>query len=131
MNKEDAYELMLEGKKITHKFFTSNEFLYIEDGTIKDELGYDFMIRWELRDDKIWQKDWSEYKSIKSESEIEKLVNQLVNFCTENNIPIILMLDINSILVKGDIDKLSGLMATGIQKNENFAMAVLRAIEMC
>lgn len=45
MNRQDAYKLMLSGKKITHIDFTDNEYLEIKDVksmTILTEDGYAF-----------------------------------------------------------------------------------------
>ncbi|UIB81328.1 hypothetical protein [Flyfo podovirus Tbat2_2] len=46
MNRDEAYQAMRNGKKLTHKYFTSDEYIHIVDGCIVNEngrySGYDF-----------------------------------------------------------------------------------------
>lgn len=42
MNREEARKQMQEGHKVTHKSFTTKEYLYIKNGVVYSEEGYDF-----------------------------------------------------------------------------------------
>ena len=46
MNRDEAYQAMLNGEKLTHKYFTFDEYIHIADGCIVNEsgrnAGYDF-----------------------------------------------------------------------------------------
>jgi len=62
MGREEALELLHQGKKVTHEYFDDDEFIYISErtGTFTTEDGYDFTEQW-------WEYDkfkdgWSEYK---------------------------------------------------------------------
>lgn len=52
MNRDEAYQAMLNGEKITHKYFTPDEYIHIVDGCIVNENGrypgYDFsmLVSW-------------------------------------------------------------------------------------
>ena len=58
MTKSDAYIQMKLGNKITHTYFTSNEYLYMENDTIFTEDSYRFNDEWNRRTDAIWQSGW-------------------------------------------------------------------------
>lgn len=61
MNINEAFNRMLQGNKITHEYFSDDEYLYIDDdNVIKDEQGYDFEDGWESRlNDKLFYLGWS------------------------------------------------------------------------
>jgi len=40
MNKQEAIEAMKAGKKVTHRYFSSDEWMTIKDGKIETEEGY-------------------------------------------------------------------------------------------
>lgn len=40
MNRDEAYQAMLNGDKLTHKYFTPDEYIYIVDGRIVCEQCY-------------------------------------------------------------------------------------------
>ncbi len=40
MNKEEAYNAMLEGHKVAHEYYTDDEFIYMIGASIYDEEGY-------------------------------------------------------------------------------------------
>lgn len=42
MTRTEAMNAMMAGKKITHKYFTSNEYFYVKNHKIMSEDGYDF-----------------------------------------------------------------------------------------
>jgi hypothetical protein len=46
LTKEQAYQLMIEGKKVCREGFSSKEYVCIIDGHIKDESGYYFEEWW-------------------------------------------------------------------------------------
>ncbi len=57
MNSNEAYEAMENGKKITHKYFTSKQYLCMhDDGYIYDENGYCWSI-----ESVFPQTAWEEY----------------------------------------------------------------------
>lgn len=47
MTRFEAVEAMKQGHKVTHQYFASNEYLYMDNGVITSEDGYDFD-RWLL-----------------------------------------------------------------------------------
>jgi hypothetical protein len=60
MTKNEAIEAMREGKKVTHRYFTDGEYLYMENGMLFSEEGYhhrwfDF---WNERKEHVWDIDW-------------------------------------------------------------------------
>ena len=67
MTKNEAQQAMREGKKVTHRFFQPDEFVFMqdtkgsdyttEDGCTLSEI--DFLT---LRTDPAWDKDWSIYE---------------------------------------------------------------------
>jgi len=63
MNRAQAQCALLEGKKITHKFFTDNEYVKHrpEDNKLVDESGQvlNKMHFWMSRDDGKWDTGWS------------------------------------------------------------------------
>jgi len=67
MNKSEAYKAMEQGKKITHMYFDSNEFLYIKDGVMYEENNNKFDHRedgydgWKDRSSGSFQEDWELY----------------------------------------------------------------------
>lgn len=60
MTRDEAYNAIMDGKKVTHTYFLDNEFLEFKDGKMLTEDGYDFEDRfYELE----YLKDgWSIYK---------------------------------------------------------------------
>lgn len=62
MTKEEANTAMLQGKKITHIYFSDNEFIYLKNGQIHDENDYNIDIEfWIWRADIAWDNDWYLY----------------------------------------------------------------------
>lgn len=59
MNRIDAKEAMVDGKKITHRFFDPEEFLYMKGFDVFDETGRLFNEGWEMRKGNLWETDWS------------------------------------------------------------------------
>lgn len=67
MTKDEARVALEQGKKVTHRFFSPDEYCYIKDGEIMTEDGYkcgwftdEF---WTSRDSANWQTDWSIYNN--------------------------------------------------------------------
>jgi hypothetical protein len=63
MDKEQAIAAMNDGKKVTHQYFTSNEWMTMQDGKILLEDGvkcspYEF---WRWRTDECWNDGYSLY----------------------------------------------------------------------
>jgi hypothetical protein len=63
MTKNEAICAMRNGKRMTHKWFTEEEWATIEGDTIVFENGCQcsFDEFWRLRSDDSWLNDWSEY----------------------------------------------------------------------
>lgn len=59
MTKKEAIAAMQEGKKVMHRFFLNDEFIYLKNGKIHDERDYNINSEfWFLRQDANWQIDW-------------------------------------------------------------------------
>lgn len=65
MNKDDAIRAMYDGKRVTHRWFSSHEWMTIDakKKKFKFEDGYSvsFDAFWILRDDFSWQDGWKLY----------------------------------------------------------------------
>lgn len=65
MTKEDAIIQMKQGVKVTHRYFTSNEWITMKGNfTIQTEEGYSFPADefWRYRNDIDWMDGWSIFK---------------------------------------------------------------------
>lgn len=65
MTKNDAIIQMKQGVKVTHRYFTSNEWITMKGNlTIQTEEGYSFPADefWRYRNDIDWMDGWSIYK---------------------------------------------------------------------
>jgi len=62
MTKHEAIAAMLNGSKITHKYFLPEEFIYMESGRIHDETGQILWRFWDNRMIEDWNQDWSIYR---------------------------------------------------------------------
>ncbi len=60
MTKEDALIAMQNGKKVTHRYFTDNEYMYMENDMIFSEDGvhHKWSEFWDLRSSEDWETDW-------------------------------------------------------------------------
>ena len=71
MTRDEALLAMRDGEKVAHRFFTDDEYIYMEDHTIFTEEGYNmgniFGEFWKMRGDEpggeMWLEDWSIYKN--------------------------------------------------------------------
>lgn len=62
MDKNTAIAFAQQGKKITHRFFGSDEYLHTKDGYLVTEEGYRVTAEfWMLRAGLEWQQDWTLY----------------------------------------------------------------------
>ena len=61
MNKDKALELMRKGEKLTHQWFSSDEWITEKDGILEFEDGCkcDHKLFWQDRDDASWTYGWS------------------------------------------------------------------------
>jgi len=63
MTKEEAFQKLREGEKITHKYFLPHEYIYMKDGELMTEEDYygtpEF---WKLRAGPQWDNGWEIYK---------------------------------------------------------------------
>lgn len=57
LTKQEAVSLMEKGEKITHRFFSENEWMTIDDGEILFEDGVRMSLEefWKYRHDKSWE----------------------------------------------------------------------------
>lgn len=75
MNKQEAYQAMLEGYTIRNEYYTSEEWLRIENGEIKTEEGYTMPIH-----------DWNTYQDPEHKYEWEIVVDpHLTKFYEEGS----------------------------------------------
>ncbi len=62
MTKAEAVQSMHEGYKVQHKYFGQDEYIYMKDGEIHCEKGYNIDSEfWILRTEKHWESDWELY----------------------------------------------------------------------
>jgi hypothetical protein len=62
MNKREAIKSLKAGKRVTHKYFLSGEYLCMMDDEIYTEDGYLITPEfWELRRQPAWDADWEIY----------------------------------------------------------------------
>lgn len=65
MTKKEAIKLMKKGVKMTHKYFSDDEWIYIgNDGryVLEDGVECDYDEFWHCRQDEQWNNDWSIFK---------------------------------------------------------------------
>jgi len=58
MTKQEAYKAMEDGHKVTHEWFSFDEYVYIKDDKMYTEDGYRFEDGWEDRKTDDWQTGW-------------------------------------------------------------------------
>lgn len=68
MTQDEAKQAARKGQKITHTYFSSNEFVTVEKGILKDENDYhlNWDEFWEIRSGASWQRDWDIFKEKKA-----------------------------------------------------------------
>lgn len=60
LTKEEAIEALEKGKKLTHNLFSDDEFIYLKNGDIHDENGYNIQSEfWKWRTAEAFLTDWS------------------------------------------------------------------------
>jgi hypothetical protein len=79
MTREEALQAMIDGEKVTHRFFASNEYIYMKAQNIFTEEGYDMgtvhdEFWWRRGDNRdgyrhMWHEDWSIYNDENDETE--------------------------------------------------------------
>lgn len=66
MTKELALQAMIDGEKVTHRYFTSDEYIYMVAQNIFTEEGYDCgtvnSAFWRERNGENWENSWYIYK---------------------------------------------------------------------
>jgi hypothetical protein len=102
MTREEALLAMRDGKKVTHRLFKNNEFLYMTEGAILTQdyynVGDETCEFWKAHSDSCWQKDWLLYEEVKeANSTIEEVSLEgkeifykkhfIVNFLNKNSSP--------------------------------------------
>ena len=75
MTREEALQAMIDGEKVTHRFFSDNEYIYMKAQNIFTEEGYDMGTVhdefWRMRGDNLdgyrqnWLEGWSIYEENK------------------------------------------------------------------
>lgn len=71
MTRDEALQAMIDGEKVTHRFFSSDEYIYMKAQNIFTEDGYDcgtvnqsfWISRGSRSGDDMWLEDWSIYKN--------------------------------------------------------------------
>lgn len=58
MNRNQALAAMKEGKRVSHRWFSNDEYLYMENSKMFSEEGYRFEEGWEMRKGDSWEEDW-------------------------------------------------------------------------
>ena len=64
LSKQEALEAMKLGEKVAHRYFSSNEYLYMVGPTIMTEDGYNFNQGWGERNSEEWQTGWFVVKQL-------------------------------------------------------------------
>lgn len=64
LNIEEAKEALSKGYKLRHKYFTENEFIYMEDDIIYDEKNYPLKDFWKIRESESFRNGFKEGWSI-------------------------------------------------------------------
>lgn len=59
MDKEQAIEAMKQGKKLTHNYFSNDEWITIENNIIISEDGVKHHNFWGIRNSESWKTGWS------------------------------------------------------------------------
>jgi hypothetical protein len=66
MTKEQALQAMIDGEKVTHRYFSSDEYIYMVAQNIFTEDGFDCgtvnQAFWRQRDGENWETGWSLYE---------------------------------------------------------------------
>lgn len=64
MSKDEAIEVMKLGAKVTHQYFSIDEWITMKKGLIVTEEGYAVNPEefWSYRTDEYWETGWREYK---------------------------------------------------------------------
>lgn len=69
MTKEEALQAMIDGEKVSHRYFSSDEYIYMIAQDIWTEDGYNCGtvngVFWQERDGENWENGWSIYKEKK------------------------------------------------------------------
>lgn len=65
MTKGQALIAMKLGHKVSHVYFSDEEYLYIKDGDMYSEEGYNFEEGWRIRTEKCFNKGWRIYNGRK------------------------------------------------------------------
>ncbi len=69
MSKEDAIELMKQGVKMTHTYFTPEEWVYISKGgeyVLEDGVECSHHEFWQWRQAEFWQDGWERWEDLEN-----------------------------------------------------------------
>ncbi len=58
MTKDEALKAMKQGKKVSHMYFSADEYIHIVDGQMYAEDGCRFEEGWAIRTESVWQDGW-------------------------------------------------------------------------
>jgi hypothetical protein len=85
MNRTEALEAAISGKKITHRYFLDYEYLEFKDGKLITEDGYEYEERFHKFD--YFESDWSIFKEFNLEycPECIQMTNHLDGVCQKHN----------------------------------------------
>lgn len=87
MTKEEAYKAMLDGKAVTHKLFSPDEFLYMDELLIiRDEQDDEFENSWDVKNGDEWSTDWYICKSKRSQNKLKESKLRAAAIALDRNI---------------------------------------------
>jgi len=78
MTKTEAILAMKYGKKVTHRFFTSDEYITMTDDVIVDEKGFRLKEFWDFRTEITWDDDWSLFEDSEEDPWVECTIEATV-----------------------------------------------------
>lgn len=61
MTKQEALKAMETGYKVSHRYFSDDEYILMKNGEMFTEDGYYFEDEFKRRTEKIWQTGWRIY----------------------------------------------------------------------
>lgn len=68
LTKAEAIQAMADGKKVSHRYFESDEYIYTADGEVYDEGDIMLSDFWKWRTRKVWDGGWYIFKERKQKT---------------------------------------------------------------
>lgn len=65
MTQQEAIAAMKQGKKVTHRYFSSDEWVTLQNGKLVTEDGciHNWTMFWTIRSSEYWETDWSLFET--------------------------------------------------------------------